>query len=31
MNNLKELIASWVDAQVVDFDIWEISIETHEV
>jgi diacylglycerol kinase (ATP) len=30
LNNLKGMITKWVDAQVEDFDIWEITIETHE-
>jgi len=30
LSNFKELISKWVDAQVEDFDIWEITIETHE-
>jgi len=31
MENLKGMVTQWVNAQVSDFDIWEITIETHEV
>jgi len=31
LNSLKGLMTKWVEAEVVDFDIWEIVIETHEV
>lgn len=30
LNNFKSLISQWVDAKTIPFDIWEITIETHE-
>jgi len=30
LNSLKALITKWVDAQIEDFDVWEVTIETHE-
>ena len=31
MNSLKALILKWIDAEIQEFDIWQIEIETHEV
>jgi len=31
LDNLKGLVTQWVNAEIADFDIWEITIETHEV
>jgi len=30
LDNLKGLVTQWVNAEIADFDIWEITIETHE-
>jgi len=30
MDNLKALVTQWVNAEVSDFDIWDITIETHD-
>ena len=31
LENLKQLIWRWIHGNIKDFDIWDITIETHEV
>jgi len=31
LDNLKTLVVKWINAEVQEFDIWEIEFQTHEV
>jgi len=31
LSGLKKMMNKWVESIVEDFDIWDVSIETHEV
>lgn len=31
LSGLKKMMNKWVESIIEDFDIWDVSIETHEV
>ena len=31
LDSLKSLLLKWIDAEIQEFDIWNIEIETHDV